>query len=147
MADGPLFIAEVDRHAIHAIDAGSGERLWSYTAGGRIDSPPTYDRGRLLFGSANGYVYCLRASDGALAWRFRAAPHDRRIVAYGQLESAWPVPSCSGCSAVATSGASSWSAIEAATSGAWWPTTTAIELSGSSASEASDQSRSDRPAA
>jgi hypothetical protein len=37
-------------------------------------------------------VYCLRASDGALAWRFRAAPEDRRIVAYDQLESVWPVP-------------------------------------------------------
>jgi outer membrane protein assembly factor BamB len=91
MADGRLFLAEVDRHAVHAIDAGSGEKLWTYTAGGRIDSPPTYDRGRLLFGAANGYVYCLRASDGALAWRFRAAPVDRRLVAFDQVESVWPV--------------------------------------------------------
>jgi outer membrane protein assembly factor BamB len=45
-----------------------------------------------LFGSADGYVYCLRASDGALAWRFRAAPEDRRLVAYEQVESVWPVP-------------------------------------------------------
>jgi outer membrane protein assembly factor BamB len=35
-------------------------------------------------------MYCLRASDGALAWRFRDLP-DRRICAYGQLESAWPI--------------------------------------------------------
>lgn len=37
-------------------------------------------------------MYCLRAEDGALAWRFRAAPDDLRIVARGQVESAWPVP-------------------------------------------------------
>jgi hypothetical protein len=27
-----------------------------------------------------------------LCWRFRAAPHERRIVVYGQVESVWPVP-------------------------------------------------------
>jgi outer membrane protein assembly factor BamB len=36
-------------------------------------------------------VYCLNAETGRLAWRFRVAPIDRRIVAYGQLESVWPV--------------------------------------------------------
>jgi hypothetical protein len=47
-------------------------------------------KGLLLFGSRDGWVYCLRASDGELAWRFRGLP-DRMISAYGQLESAWPV--------------------------------------------------------
>jgi hypothetical protein len=45
----------------------------------------------VLFGSADGWVYCLRESDGELAWRFRAAPVERTIVSYDQLESAWPV--------------------------------------------------------
>jgi hypothetical protein len=36
-------------------------------------------------------MYCLRARDGALAWRFRVAPESRQIVSYDQLESAWPV--------------------------------------------------------
>jgi outer membrane protein assembly factor BamB len=36
-------------------------------------------------------VYCLRAGDGELVWRFHAAPASRRIVSYGRLESAWPV--------------------------------------------------------
>jgi hypothetical protein len=46
----------------------------------------------VLFGCRDGWVYCLRAGDGQLAWRFRAAPEDRRIVAFDQVESAWPVP-------------------------------------------------------
>ncbi len=91
-AEGKIFVAAVDSHTVHAVDAAGGRRVWSYTAGGRVDSPPTIHRGLALFGSADGYVYCLRASDGALVWRFRAAPEDRRIVAYGQLESVWPVP-------------------------------------------------------
>lgn len=86
-----LYVAQVDAHAIHAIDVASGGRRWSFTAGGRIDSPPTIWQGRVLFGSADGAVYCLRASDGALAWRFFAAPSDRRLMALEQLESVWPV--------------------------------------------------------
>jgi outer membrane protein assembly factor BamB len=108
-AGGRLFLADVDRHTVHAIDAASGKRLWSYAAGGRVDSPPSIYVGRTsgpsttadgpevrptalcIFGSADGYVYCLRADDGALAWRFRAAPVDRRMVAFDQVESVWPV--------------------------------------------------------
>ena len=91
VADGRLYVAQVDAHVVHALDSGTGEPLWSYTAGGRVDSPPTVYQGLVLFGSADGCVYCLVAADGALVWRFRAAPEDRRIVAYDQVESVWPV--------------------------------------------------------
>ncbi|HUT32468.1 MAG TPA: PQQ-binding-like beta-propeller repeat protein [Planctomycetota bacterium] len=90
-ADGKVLVASVDAHTVHALDAASGKTLWSYTAGGRVDSPPTVWQGRVLFGSADGHVYCLRAADGALAWRFRAAPDDRRMTACDQVESVWPV--------------------------------------------------------
>ncbi len=91
VAEGKLFVASVDTHTVYALDAETGKRLWSYTAGGRVDSPPTIYHGLALFGSADGYVYCLRASDGELAWRFRAAPMDQRLVAFEQVESVWPV--------------------------------------------------------
>ena len=51
IADGRVFLAETDAHILHALDAASGEPLWEYTAGGRIDSPPTYHQGLLFFGS------------------------------------------------------------------------------------------------
>jgi outer membrane protein assembly factor BamB len=91
VADGKLFVASVDTHTVHALDALTGQPLWQFTAGGRVDSPPTIHQGRVLFGSADGWVYCLCAADGALAWRFRAAPLDRRLMAFEQLESVWPV--------------------------------------------------------
>ncbi len=91
VAGGKLFVASVDTHTVYALDAVSGRALWQHTAGGRVDSPPTVHAGLVLFGSADGWVYCLRAADGALAWRYRAAPAERRVVSYGQLESAWPV--------------------------------------------------------
>jgi hypothetical protein len=91
IAQSKVFVASVDTHTVHAIEAGSGRKLWQYTAGGRVDSPPTIYQGRVLFGSADGYVYCLLASDGSLAWRFRAAPMDQRLTSFEQLESVWPV--------------------------------------------------------
>ncbi len=91
IADGKLFVASIDTHTVHALDAESGEAAWSYTTGGRVDSPPTIWQGRVLFGATDGYVYCLRASDGELAWRFRAAPADLRMSMFEQLESVWPV--------------------------------------------------------
>ncbi|NQT88256.1 PQQ-like beta-propeller repeat protein [bacterium] len=90
-AGGMLITACPEAHAVHALNAGSGELIWSFTAGAAVDSPPTVHRNAVLFGCADGWVYCLRAKGGELAWRFRAAPVDRRIVAYGRVESTWPV--------------------------------------------------------
>jgi hypothetical protein len=91
VAEGTLLAAAIDEHTIHALDAETGKRRWSRAVGGRVDSPPTIHRGLAIFGCADGFVYCLRLDDGALAWRFRAAPADRRFVAHGQVESLWPV--------------------------------------------------------
>ncbi|MFW6164020.1 MAG: PQQ-binding-like beta-propeller repeat protein, partial [Planctomycetota bacterium] len=91
VADGKVLVAKVDAHTVQALDADTGKPLWSHSAGARVDSPPTVYRGLALFGSADGTVTCLRASDGVLVWRFRAAPGERRVVAFGQVESAWPV--------------------------------------------------------
>ena len=90
-AGGKVLVAARDAHTLYALDAKTGERLWRFTAGGRIDSPPTLHGGLVLFGSADGRVRCLRASDGALVWEFLAAPGDRRIACFGQVESTWPV--------------------------------------------------------
>ncbi len=92
VAAGKVFLSSVDAHTVLAVDARDGRKLWEFTAGGRVDSPPTYHAGTVLFGCADGWVYCLRAAGGILAWRFRAAPGERLVGAFGQIESAWPVP-------------------------------------------------------
>jgi len=91
VAGGTVFVSSVDTHTVHALNGDTGQTLWSFTAGGRIDSSPTFYQGTLLFGSGDGWVYCVTASEGRLVWRFRAAPSDHRIVSYGQVESLWPV--------------------------------------------------------
>jgi len=90
-ADGKVFVCSVEQHAVHALDLDSGKRLWSHAARGRVDSPPTYWRGRVYFGAADGSIQCLSAADGVPVWRFDAAPRNHAIVVRDQLESPWPV--------------------------------------------------------
>lgn len=91
IAGGQLYVGQTDAHTLHVFDAESGAEKWTHTIGGRIDSPPTIAKGRVVFGGADGFVYCLSAADGKLVWRYRAAPHDTRLMAFEQLESVWPV--------------------------------------------------------
>ncbi len=86
-----VYVAAKDEHTLYAFHIEDGRKLWHFTAGGRIDSPPTVYGDLVLFGCADGQLYCLRTSDGELVWRFRAAPSERLIVALGQLESPWRV--------------------------------------------------------
>ncbi len=80
-----------ETHAVHALDTTTGRKIWQYRCGGRIDSPPTLHGGKVIFGSHDGYVYCLRMTDGELVWRFLAATNEQRTVSYDQVESVWPV--------------------------------------------------------
>lgn len=91
ISENRALVAQIDRHRVVALDAVTGHRRWTFTANARIDSAPTVYRGRTLFGSADGTVYCLRLTDGALVWRFHAAPRGQQIMVRDQLESVWPV--------------------------------------------------------
>ena len=91
VAGDTVFVGLPDAHRVVALDAATGKEKWRATVGGRVDVPPTIYEDLCLAGCRDGWVYCLRADTGAMAWRLRAAPDERLIVAFGQLESAWPV--------------------------------------------------------
>jgi hypothetical protein len=91
-AGGQVFVARPDAHQVVALNLSDGQVRWRFTADGRIDTPPTIHGGLCLFGTKSGSVYALRTDDGRMVWRLRAAPAAEQIVAYGQVESPWPVP-------------------------------------------------------
>jgi outer membrane protein assembly factor BamB len=86
-----VYVAARDSHTLYALSRRDGATVWTYTAGGRIDSPPTFHKGLLIFGSRDGWVHSVRAADGVLSWKFCDLPGQRLMSADGQLESAWPV--------------------------------------------------------
>ena len=90
IAEDKVFVSDIHAHTVCALRASDGSIVWEYIAGSRVDSPPTYYKGLVLFGSRDGWVHCLRASDGVPAWRFRDLP-DKLMCSFGQLESPWPV--------------------------------------------------------
>lgn len=89
-AAGLVVVAGFDSGQIVAVDPETGATVWKTLLGGRIDTPPTYHAGLLLVGCHDGWVYALRAKDGVMAYRTRIAPFERRLSAYGQIESFWP---------------------------------------------------------
>ncbi len=86
-----IYVAAKDEHTLYCLNKTTGKIAWTFTAGGPIDSPPTYYKGLLLTGCRDGWVYCVDANDGSLRWQFNALPVQSLIVDGGQLESAWPV--------------------------------------------------------
>jgi len=52
-----VFAADVDGHAVYAMNAADGKIAWRFSAEGRVDSPPTYYQGLVLFGSRDGAAY------------------------------------------------------------------------------------------
>ena len=84
-----VYLAAPESHSVVCLHASDGKLQWRFTAGGRIDTPPTYHKGTLLFGAADGWLYAIDASSGKLRWRFRCAPVDVRIGAFDQLASVW----------------------------------------------------------
>ncbi len=91
IAAGKVYVAAKDRNEVVCLSAAAGKVLWRFIADGPVDSPPSICGGRVIFGSRGGSVYALAADDGALVWRFVAAPTDVRAMAFGRLESLWPV--------------------------------------------------------
>lgn len=91
VAGDTVYVADRDSHTLHALDRETGKTRWTFIADGRIDSPPTWHEGLVLFGGRCGQVYCLRASDGQLVWKFTGLPERRLMCDTGRLESAWPV--------------------------------------------------------
>ncbi|MFT7641151.1 MAG: outer membrane protein assembly factor BamB, partial [Pirellulaceae bacterium] len=86
-----LFVALPHIDAVVSYAATTGEEQWRFVADGPVRLAPVAWQGRVYFGSDDGHVYCLNASDGKLQWKFRAVPSNRKILGNGRLISVWPV--------------------------------------------------------
>ena len=76
---------------ITCLDATNGKTRWTFYTEGPVRLAPTISGGRLYAGSDDGLVYCLKAADGKLEWKYRPGPDDRRIPGNERMISMWPV--------------------------------------------------------
>ena len=54
VAGDTVYVADRDSYILHALDRETGKTRWTYIADGCIDSPPTYYKGMVLFGTRYG---------------------------------------------------------------------------------------------
>ena len=85
-----MFLGFNDRDKVVALDLASGRQLWEFFAGGPVRLPPAAWRGHVYFSSDDGYLYCVRATDGVLVWKFRGGPSARKVIGNRRIISAWP---------------------------------------------------------
>ncbi len=90
VADGLMFIGFNDSDKIVAIDTATGEERWTFYVDGPVRLPCATRNGKVFATSDDGYLYCLNARDGSLAWKFRGGPSDRRLLGNKRLISMWP---------------------------------------------------------
>lgn len=86
-----IFVGSSNDNSVSAFDADSGQQLWKFFTSGPVRFAPVGGGGRVIFGSDDGYVYCVRASKGDLVWKFKAVPLERKVIGNGRLISVWPV--------------------------------------------------------
>jgi outer membrane protein assembly factor BamB len=96
VSDGEtLYFGSSSQDLLRAVDLSSGELKWNYVAGGPIRLAPTIDDNRILFGSDDGYVYCLNRNSGELIWKFNPSIHigdeQRRLINNDRLISYFPI--------------------------------------------------------
>jgi outer membrane protein assembly factor BamB len=90
-AGGAVYFGSSADNKVYCLDATTGRIRWSAITGGPVRLAPMVVDGRVYVGSDDGYAYCLRAEDGVVLWKFRAAPEDRRVLGHGKMISLWPL--------------------------------------------------------
>jgi outer membrane protein assembly factor BamB len=86
-----VYFGSSSEDAVFCLDAKTGKQVWSYVTEGPVRLAPTIVDEKVLFGSDDGFAYCLNEKDGSLRWKRLLAPSGRRIPGNGRIISAWPV--------------------------------------------------------
>ncbi|MDP6634141.1 MAG: PQQ-binding-like beta-propeller repeat protein [Phycisphaerae bacterium] len=89
--DGLVFFGSSTDHKVYALDAATGETVWTFFTDGPVRVAPAACEHGLYVGSDDGVLYCLDVKSGKLKWRIRAAGKDDRIMGNDRLISRWPV--------------------------------------------------------
>ena len=90
LAGKRLFVASMVADKITAFDTDSGKELWRFYTGGPVRFSPAIWKDKIFAICDDGYLYCLKTSDGSLVWKFRGGPNERRVLGNDRLVSTWP---------------------------------------------------------
>ena len=76
---------------VYALNAGTGEIVWSFFTDAAPRLAPTLWEGRAYFGADDGKVRCLDAATGEIIWEFDASPSGEQLLGQGRFSSIRPM--------------------------------------------------------
>jgi outer membrane protein assembly factor BamB len=85
-----VFVGFNDTDKVVALDLRTGKELWAFYTDGPVRFAPVAWQGKVYFTSDDGHLYCVSAADGALMWKLRGGPSDRKVLGNQRVISAWP---------------------------------------------------------
>ena len=85
-----LFVPSTVNDSVSAIDTATGELQWLFFADAPVRFAPAGHGTRIYFVSDDGYLYCLDARSGDLAWKVNGGPRERKVIGNHRLVSSWP---------------------------------------------------------
>jgi hypothetical protein len=88
-----IIVPSMVTDSVTALDSDTGEERWTFFADGPVRLAPVAWEGKIYFVSDDGCLYCLRADDGHLLWKFCGLPADRlpyKLLGNERLISRWP---------------------------------------------------------
>ena len=91
VSNGKVYFGSSVDNKVYALNAVTGEVVWTFFTEGPVRFAPTVWKNRIYFGSDDGYAYCLRTEDGKPLWKYRAGPSDEKVLGNGRMISLWPV--------------------------------------------------------
>lgn len=85
-----VFVGFNDTDKVVALDLRTGKELWAFYTDGPVRFAPVAWQGKVYFTSDDGHLYCVSAEAGALMWKLRGGPSDRKVLGNQRVISAWP---------------------------------------------------------
>jgi len=77
VVNGTVFYISDEQSIAFALDAATGEVLWSYDVCDSVDDAPTWYEGKLYIGADS--AFCLDAGTGARIWSFKPSTSDFKM--------------------------------------------------------------------
>jgi len=84
-----IFVPSNVTDSVTAYDIQDGAELWRFYANGPVRLAPVAWGDSLYFVADDGYLYCLHADTGELAWKFRGGPSDHRLLGNERIINLW----------------------------------------------------------
>jgi len=80
--DGILYFGSGDS-TIYALNAETGDEVWSYKTGNVVHSSPAVYGGKIICGSFDGFLYALDKRNGSMIWKLDTGQDKERNVSVG----------------------------------------------------------------